>query len=38
MWLEVTGALTRRGKRFVVVPDQVTQVRAPKQPYLSFQT
>jgi len=37
-WLEVTGAVTRRGKRFVVVPDQVTQVRAPKQPYLSFQT
>jgi uncharacterized repeat protein (TIGR03943 family) len=37
-WLEVTGSLTRRGKRFVVVPDKVTPVRAPKQPYLSFQT
>jgi uncharacterized repeat protein (TIGR03943 family) len=37
-WLEVTGSLTRRGKRFVVVPDKVTRVRAPKQPYLSFQT
>jgi putative membrane protein len=37
-WLEVTGALARRGKRFVVVPDTVTRVRAPKQPYLSFQT
>ena len=37
-WLEVTGELTRRGKRFVVVPDEVTSVRTPKQPYLSFQT
>jgi uncharacterized repeat protein (TIGR03943 family) len=37
-WLQVTGSLTRRGKRFVVVPDKVTRVRAPKQPYLSFQT
>jgi uncharacterized repeat protein (TIGR03943 family) len=37
-WLEVGGALARRGKRFVVVPDKVTRVRAPKQPYLSFQT
>jgi uncharacterized repeat protein (TIGR03943 family) len=37
-WLEVSGSLARRGKRFVVVPDKVTRVRAPKQPYLSFQT
>lgn len=37
-WLEVTGSLARRGKRFVVVPEKVTLVRAPKQPYLSFQT
>jgi uncharacterized repeat protein (TIGR03943 family) len=37
-WLQVTGTLTKRGKRFVVVPEQVTNVPAPKQPYLSFQT
>jgi uncharacterized repeat protein (TIGR03943 family) len=37
-WLEVTGSLTRRGKRFLVVPEKVMQVPAPKQPYLSFQT
>jgi len=37
-WLEVSGSLARRGKRFVVVPDKVTRVRAPRQPYLSFQT
>jgi uncharacterized repeat protein (TIGR03943 family) len=37
-WLEVTGSLTRLGKRFVVVPEKVTPVQAPKQPYLSFQT
>jgi uncharacterized repeat protein (TIGR03943 family) len=37
-WLEVTGSLARRGKRFVVVPEQVRHVPAPKQPYLSFQT
>lgn len=37
-WLAVTGSLVRRGKRFVVVPDKVNRVRAPKQPYLSFQT
>ena len=37
-WLEVTGSLAKRGKRFVVVPDKVIRVRAPEQPYLSFQT
>jgi uncharacterized repeat protein (TIGR03943 family) len=37
-WLEVRGSLARRGKRLVVAPEQVTPVRAPKQPYLSFQT
>jgi uncharacterized repeat protein (TIGR03943 family) len=37
-WLEVSGSLARHGKRFVVVPDKVTRVRAPQQPYLSFQT
>jgi uncharacterized repeat protein (TIGR03943 family) len=37
-WLEVTGSLEKRGKRFVVVPDETRRVRAPKQPYLSFQT
>ena len=37
-WLEVTGSLARRGKRFVVVPDKVIRVRAPEEPYLSFQT
>lgn len=37
-WLEVTGSLARRGKRLVVIPDEVARVRAPKQPYLSFQT
>ena len=37
-WLEVTGSLAKRGKRFVVVPDKVIRVRAPEEPYLSFQT
>jgi uncharacterized repeat protein (TIGR03943 family) len=37
-WVEVTGSLAKRGKRFVVVPDKVIRVRAPEQPYLSFQT
>ena len=37
-WLEVSGTLALRGKRFVVTPDKVIRVRAPKQPYLSFQT
>ena len=37
-WLEVTGSLARRGKRFVVIPDETRRVRAPNQPYLSFQT
>jgi uncharacterized repeat protein (TIGR03943 family) len=36
-WLDVRGSLTKRGKRFVVVPDGITRVQAPKQPYLSFQ-
>jgi uncharacterized repeat protein (TIGR03943 family) len=37
-WLKVSGALERRGKRFVVAADRITQVPAPKQPYLSFRT
>jgi len=37
-WLEVSGPLAKRGKRFVVVPDKVIRVRAPEEPYLSFQT
>lgn len=37
-WLEVSGALARRGKRFVVVPDRISRVRTPTQPYLSFRT
>jgi uncharacterized repeat protein (TIGR03943 family) len=36
-WLEVSGTLARPGKRFLVRPDKVIHVRAPKQPYLSFQ-
>ena len=36
-WLAVSGTLERRGKRFVVTPDKLNRVRAPKQPYLSFQ-
>ena len=36
-WLEVQGSLARRGKRLVVMPDTITHVRAPRQPYLSFQ-
>jgi uncharacterized repeat protein (TIGR03943 family) len=37
-WLEVTGTLSRRGKRYVVVADGIRAVRAPAQPYLTFQT
>jgi uncharacterized repeat protein (TIGR03943 family) len=37
-WLDVSGMLERRGKRFVVVPARIVRVRAPKQPYLSFVT
>src|SRR5205807_5719711 len=37
-WLEVSGPLAKRGKRFVVVPDKVIRVRAPDVPYLRFQT
>ena len=36
-WLVVSGTLERRGKRFVVMPDKLNRVQAPKQPYLSFQ-
>jgi uncharacterized repeat protein (TIGR03943 family) len=37
-WLAVTGTLSRRGKRYVVVADGIHAARAPKQPYLTFQT
>jgi uncharacterized repeat protein (TIGR03943 family) len=37
-WLEVSGTLERRGRRFVVAADRINQVRTPKQPYLSFRT
>jgi uncharacterized repeat protein (TIGR03943 family) len=35
-WLEVTGSLARRGKRFVIEADDVRKVRAPSRPYLSL--
>ena len=37
-WLEVSGSLERRGKRFVVEAKRVERVPTPKQPYLSFRT
>ena len=37
-WLDVTGSLERRGKRFIVAADRITRVPTPKQPYLSFRT
>ena len=33
-WLEVAGSLTRRGGRYVVVPDTVTERSEPEDPYL----
>ena len=37
-WLQVTGSLKQRGKRFVVVADRIQHVSEPSQPYLSFRT
>ena len=37
-WLQVTGSLVRRGKRFVVEAERIEPVSTPKQPYLSFRT
>jgi uncharacterized repeat protein (TIGR03943 family) len=37
-WLDVSGTLERRGKRFVVAADRISRVPTPKQPYLSFRT
>lgn len=37
-WLEVTGTLSRRGKRYVLVADGIHAARTPAQPYLTFQT
>ena len=37
-WLDVSGSLVRRGKRFVIEADRITRVPTPKQPYLSFRT
>ena len=35
-WLEVSGPLQQRGKRFVVAATQIRRVPTPRQPYLSF--
>ena len=37
-WLQVTGTLEHRGKRFVVEADPAAAVSQPSQPYLSFRT
>jgi len=35
-WLNVAGALVRRGKRFSVRAARVTRIRQPEHPYLTF--
>jgi uncharacterized repeat protein (TIGR03943 family) len=35
-WLDVTGTLAQRGKRYVLVAREIRRVKAPKDPYLSF--
>ena len=37
-WLDPTGTLERRGRRFVVRAERVVPVSEPSQPYLSFRT
>jgi uncharacterized repeat protein (TIGR03943 family) len=37
-WLEVTGTLVKRGRRYVVKADRIRPARRPSQPYLTFQT
>jgi uncharacterized repeat protein (TIGR03943 family) len=37
-WLDVSGSLERRGRRFVVVARQIVRAKEPSQPYLSFRT
>jgi putative membrane protein len=37
-WLEITGSLERRGRRFVVEAQRAVPAKEPSQPYLSFRT
>jgi uncharacterized repeat protein (TIGR03943 family) len=37
-WLDVTGTLERRGRRFVVRVQRIEHASQPSQPYLSFRT
>ena len=37
-WLDVTGALGRRGRRFVLHAQRIVRASEPSQPYLSFRT
>jgi putative membrane protein len=37
-WLDVTGTLERRGRRFVVRAQRIEHASQPSQPYLSFRT
>lgn len=37
-WLDVTGSLERRGRRFVLEARRVARAKEPSQPYLSFRT
>jgi len=37
-WLDVTGSLERRGRRFVVKGERIVAAKEPSQPYLSFRT
>ena len=37
-WLDVTGSLERRGRRFVIDARRISRVAQPAHPYLSFRT
>jgi putative membrane protein len=37
-WLDVTGSLELRGRRFVVEAQRIAPLGEPSQPYLSFRT
>jgi uncharacterized repeat protein (TIGR03943 family) len=37
-WLDVTGSLERKGRRFVVAAQRAVRAKEPSQPYLSFRT